>query len=175
LLIPATLPIAADTHLRPYALSDADELIALITANLDHLKPWMGWAHGYDPVTTHDHVRRGAAQEHGAQFVIVRAGHIAGTIGFHAFDWMNRSTSIGYWIAAADQGHGVVTGAVRALSRLAFDDWGVHRIQLRAAPHNARSRAVAERCGFEPEGIARGAELIGGRYRDLVVYALLSS
>ena len=38
-------------------------------------------------------------------------------IGFHKVDWVNRATSIGYWIGAANQGRGIVTEAVRALRR----------------------------------------------------------
>ena len=177
LLIPATIPLAADAELRPLALSDVEALAATIAANLDHLRPWMPWANGYEPLATLafvDAAQRQAREEEGAQFAIIRAGGVAGTIGFHAINWNNRSTSIGYWLAADAQGHGIITAAVRALCALAFDEWGMHRIELRAQPGNVRSRAVAERCGFTEEGVARQAELVGDRFQDLVVYSLLS-
>ena len=157
--------------------ADADELGRVIEANLAHLRPWMGWVHPYDRTATHAYVEvaeRDAGAMTAAQFVLVRAGAIAGTIGFHGFDWGNRATSIGYWLAADAQGAGLVTTAVRALCDHAFREWGMHRVQLRAAPGNVRSRAVAERCGFAEEGVAREAEYVGGVYRDLVVYSLLA-
>ncbi len=178
LLIPANLPLPDDAELRPVTFADAEPLGAVIQANLDHLKPWMPWAHGYDPVTTRAFVvaaERQAQEDQGAQFVFVRGGRIAGTIGFHAINWVNRSTSIGYWIAADAQGRGLATAAVRALTAHAFTAWDLHRVELRAAPDNAPSRAVAERCGFVEEGVAREAERIGDRYRDLVVYSLLAA
>ena len=177
LLIPATLPLTADALLRPLRLTDVAAVSAAIEANLDHLRPWMPWAHAYEPLSTLAFVeaaQRQAREEQGAQFAIVRADAVVGTIGFHAVNWTNRATSIGYWIAADAQGHGIVTAAVRALCELAFGPWGLHRVELRAQPGNVRSRAVAERCGFREEGIARGAELIGDVHHDLVVYSLLS-
>ena len=177
MLIPPTLPLTADAELRPLALTDVDALAALIEANLDHLRPWMPWANGYEPLSTLafvDAAQRQVNEEQGAQFAIVRAGALAGTIGFHGVNWPNRATSIGYWLAADAQGRGLVTAAVRALCDLAFREWGLHRVELRAQPANLRSRAVAERCGFTEEGIAREAERIGDEFLDLVVYSLLS-
>ncbi|MEA2125754.1 MAG: ribosomal-protein-serine acetyltransferase [Solirubrobacteraceae bacterium] len=159
-------------------LDDAEELIALIEANRGHLEPWMPWVHGYRPSSTVAFVeaaQRQARDEQGVQFAVVRTDRVAGTIGFHAVNWVNRSTSVGYWLAAPAQGEGIMTAAVRAVVRIAFDEWSLHRVELRAAPDNARSQAVAERCGFVFEGVAREAELVGGRYRDLNVYALLAS
>ncbi len=175
MLIPATLPLTDDAHLRPLRHDDGPAVEALVVANLEHLRPWMPWAQfGYEPSWIGIAV---AEMELGqsANFVFVHAGEPAGTIGFHGFDRINRATSIGYWIAASAQGHGLVTAAVRALAGLAFEQWGLHRIQLRAAVDNARSRAVATRCGFTEEGVARDAELIDGRFRDLVVYSLLAA
>jgi ribosomal-protein-serine acetyltransferase len=167
LLIPTTL---SNVQLRPPTPADASEMVALVRANLDHLAPWMPWAH---PDYGHrDYERWLAGDDDG--FVIVCDSAIVGSIGFNRTDPMNRSTSIGYWLAAEAQGRGIVTEAVQALVRHAFGR-DVNRVELRAAPDNARSQAVAERCGFTFEGVARGAELIGGRYRDLRVYARLAS
>jgi ribosomal-protein-serine acetyltransferase len=167
LLIPTTLP---SVQLRRPTPDDADELVALVRANLDHLSPWMPWAH---PDYGREDVERWLSAGDDA-FLIVHDGAVAGTIGFNRPEPMNRSASIGYWLAADAQGHGIVTEAVRALTRHAFDN-DVHRIELRASPANLRSQAVAERCGFRFEGVAREAERVGGSFRDLRVYALLAS
>ena len=56
-------------------------------------------AHGYDPLSTLafvDAAQRQIKEEQGAQFAIVHAGGLAGTIGFHGINWPNRATSIGY-------------------------------------------------------------------------------
>jgi ribosomal-protein-serine acetyltransferase len=163
-----TLP---NVELRPPTSGDADEVVALVRENAGHLARWMGWAHsGYG----HDEYARWLAAE-AVNFLIVRDGAIVGGIGLNRSDPQNLSSAIGYWLAADAQGHGIVTAAVRALARHAFGALHVHRLELRAAPDNVRSQAVAERCGFRFEGIAREAEYIAGRFRDLRVYALLAS
>jgi ribosomal-protein-alanine N-acetyltransferase len=40
-------------------------------------------------------------------------------------------------------------------------------------PENAPSRRIAEKCGFQLEGTARGAFFNGGRNVDVLVYSLL--
>jgi RimJ/RimL family protein N-acetyltransferase len=48
------------------------------------------------------------------------------------------------------------------------------RVEIRAAPENARSRAIPERLGFTQEGTLRQVERVGDRYLDNVVYAMLA-
>jgi L-amino acid N-acyltransferase YncA len=43
------------------------------------------------------------------------------------------------------------------------------RVEIRAAPANARSRAIPERPGFTQEGTLRQVERVGDRYLDNVV------
>jgi ribosomal-protein-serine acetyltransferase len=48
------------------------------------------------------------------------------------------------------------------------------RVEIRAAPENARSRAIPERLGFTQEGTLRQVERVDDRYLDNVVYAMLA-
>jgi ribosomal-protein-serine acetyltransferase len=95
-------------------------------------------------------------------------------VGFHGVDRVNRATSIGYWLAADRQGQGIMTRAVAALVGHALTAWALHRVEIRVATANARSRAIPERLGFRREGTLRGAERHGERFLDLDVFALLA-
>ncbi|HWF58347.1 MAG TPA: GNAT family protein, partial [Candidatus Dormibacteraeota bacterium] len=72
-------------------------------------------------------------------------------------------------------GRGLVTRSVAALVDLAFGPLGLHRVELRAATRNARSRAVAERLGLVHEGTLRDAELLASGHVDLEIYSVLST
>jgi RimJ/RimL family protein N-acetyltransferase len=80
---------------------------------------------------------------------------------------------IGYWIDRAHEGQGLVTKASRALTDIAFRDLAMHRVWLSADPENTRSCAVAERLGFQLEGVHRGESLRDDRFHDSAVYATL--
>lgn len=163
--------------LRPVEQADAPELAALVAGNRDHLARWLPWAAGNTPERTAEFVRqsmRQRARDDGFQAALRVKGRIAGVVGFHAIDRQNLATTIGYWLAASYQGRGLMTSAVETLVGHAFDEWGLHRVELRAAPDNARSRAIAARLGFREEGHLREAERFGGEFRDLIVYSVLA-
>jgi ribosomal-protein-serine acetyltransferase len=171
-------PLALDEErsLRPVDGSDVEELDALVRANRDHLAPWMPWAGDAGRANTETFLRTAqeqAAAGNGQQFAITDRGRIVGIIGFHYINRQQRSTSLGYWLAASAQGHGTVTLAVSTLVDHAFDAWQLHRVEIRVAVGNARSRAIAERLGFAEEGLIRDGERFGDRYVDLVVYSVL--
>ena len=57
-----------------------------------------------------------------------------------------------------------------------FEEMDLHRVEgSRCAAGNARSNAIPRRLGFKLEGTLRDAELVNGRYHDLLVYAMLKS
>jgi RimJ/RimL family protein N-acetyltransferase len=70
-------------------------------------------------------------------------------------------------------GHGYATEAVRLLVDYLFATKKVNRISLVIVPENVASQRVAEKCGFQLEGTARGAFFNGGRNVDVLIYALL--
>jgi ribosomal-protein-serine acetyltransferase len=68
-----------------------------------------------------------------------------------------------------------MTRAVRAVVEHAFKDLGLHRVEIRCAVGNARSRAIPERLGFRQEGVLRDAEHVLGRRLDVVLYSRLAT
>lgn len=66
---------------------------------------------------------------------------------------------------------GIVSDAVRLLTAYLFNTKKFNRIRLMIHPDNAASRRVAEKCGFQHEGTARGVWFQHGRSHDLEVYA----
>ena len=172
--------LPGDGRLRPLEEADADELYALTDRNRAHLERWLPWVPmtraSTDTLQFIRLTRRQIEDDEGMQLALLDDdGAIVGMVGFHRFDWANRATSIGYWLAADRQGRGLMTEAVRALVDYAFQARGLHRIEISAAVDNARSRAIPERLGFRAEGVRRDAERHGERYLDLVLYALLDS
>jgi RimJ/RimL family protein N-acetyltransferase len=70
-------------------------------------------------------------------------------------------------------GNGYTTEAVQLLVDYLTATKKQHRIHLVIVPDNAASRRVAEKCGFELEGTARGAFFNDGRNHDVLIYSLL--
>jgi ribosomal-protein-serine acetyltransferase len=170
------LKLKGGAELRPLTEADVHELWALIEANREHLRPWMPWAADQTPERTLAFVRQAVRQEianDGFQAALRVDGRIAGVAGYHGVDRQNATTTLGYWLAAPYEGRGLMTAAVDRLVSHAFGEWRLHRVELRAAPANTRSRAIAERLGFREEGLLREAERFGEEFRDLVLYSVL--
>jgi len=70
-------------------------------------------------------------------------------------------------------GRGYVTEALQLLVDYLFATKKEHRLQLVIVPGNAASRRIAEKCGFQLEGTARGAFFNDGRNQDVLVYSLV--
>ena len=114
------------------------------------------------------------APEERKPFAITDAetGEVIGSIDMH----INRMQTghIGYWLAAEARGRGLTTAALRALSRWAIEELGLGRVELVTDPDNIASQRVAEKAGFQREGILRSI-LVNrdGSRRDGVMFSLL--
>lgn len=158
------------------------EMAVVIAQSLSHLRPWMVWAQEAPTAESAELVvrrmqadfiaRRDLSYQLHARRADGSAGRLLGGTGLHRIDWRVRKFEVGYWIRPEAAGQGHVSEAVRLLSRLAFDTLAARRVEIRMDSHNARSRAVAQRCGFELEGILRCDSLgVDGVPRDTCVYA----
>lgn len=81
--------------------------------------------------------------------------------------------SVGYWIRPEGRGSGAATDALRLVSRWAIDAVGIQRLSLITDPANTASQRVAERAGFQREGLLRAWHPTRSGRRDSVMYSLL--
>lgn len=100
-------------------------------------------------------------------------GRLVGSTGLHRIKWTVPRFEIGYWLRTQETGKGYAAEAVRALSRVSFQQLGVRRLDIRCDDRNLASAAVAERCGYRLEGVLENYAVgTDGSLRNERVYAL---
>lgn len=168
--------------LRCWQPADSPLLKDAVDSSLDHLRPWMPWAHEA-PASVEQTVEllRGFRGQFdlGQNFVYgiftVGEAEVVGGSGLHPRVG-DGALEIGYWVRASRAGSGFGTEAAAALTRVAFDVSGVERVEIRVDPANLASLAIPRKLGFVEEGTLRrrlhgpdGTPL----QRDAVVFAML--
>ena len=86
----------------------------------------------------------------------------------------HRQGEIGFTFHPDHQGHGYATEAARAVLRIAFEDYDLHRVYGRLEPRNAASARVLEKLGMRLEGLLRENEWVKGEWQSEAIYALLA-
>ncbi|MGF1779791.1 GNAT family N-acetyltransferase [Vibrio nomapromontoriensis] len=95
-----------------------------------------------------------------------------GAIGLIIRDKTIPYFEIGYWMRSSSVGNGFISEAVKALESYAFSALNANRVEIKAAEHNLKSRAVAERCGYIFEGVLRNdRRLPSGELSGTAVYS----
>jgi RimJ/RimL family protein N-acetyltransferase len=104
---------------------------------------------------------------------IAEAESVVGAIGMSVTEG-TRMGSIGYWCAPRARGRGITTRALRLLSGFGLEELGLERLELVTDPDNHASQRVAEKVGFQREGVLRShLPHPDGRRRDSVMFSLL--
>lgn len=80
-----------------------------------------------------------------------------------------QACAMGYSIAAAHEGKGLMIEVVGAVVDHALGPMGLNRVMANHLPENTRSAALLARLGFEREGYARRYLKIAGEWRDHVL------
>jgi RimJ/RimL family protein N-acetyltransferase len=144
------------THLAALGADRGAEAADAVNESLEHLAPWMDWAH-----------RRTTAQEQAMRLALAderrRAGgdatwmilddddRIIGGCGLHRRGG-HGTMDIGYWLRPDMTGQGHATRAAATLSRMGFERLALQEIQIICDPANLRSANVARRLGYEHAG-----------------------
>ena len=114
-----------------------------------------------------------------APFAVVGAasGDVLGGVGFRWIGEEQGVGEVGYWMRKRERGRGLTTRSVNLISRWACVTLGCERLQLRAERQNMPSQRVAEKAGFQREGILRSVHYNArlNRRVDYVIYSLLRS
>ncbi len=162
--------------LRPFETRDA-EAVAAACADPDILRFTM-MPDGLTETSAAEWIEHGLEWwERGiARFAIVEpsADRCVGQIGIQ-LDQRARRAEAFYWVDRSVRGRGVATEALDLVTRWAFREFRIVRVQLLTHPDNEASQRVAERCGFTREGVVRAWGLIKGEQPDLVMFSRLAS
>lgn len=179
-----TIAIDSNIELRAANPNCAAAKIAAATRSRDQLLPWLDWIKFYDAYETDDEKIQAMGDyqaskvtefERGTNYTydIFYDGEYAGSIEIMHINNANKFCEIGYWLAVDFMRKGIMTKAVNVITELAFEKLGMHCVIILAAAKNARSCAVAERCGFKLDATLRSRLLINGEYTDENVYSKL--
>ncbi len=108
-------------------------------------------------------------------FVIVNEkAEMVGYIDIKNIDWNIPKAEIGYFIDRDYEGKGISRKAVSKILEYCFDVLKLRKIFLRTHEANISSRKVAEKNGFEVEGIIRSDyKTTDGTVVDLMYYGLV--
>lgn len=167
------------TVTRPLTPGDADAVAELLRLNRDFLAPW-------EPLRDEEYytadgqraVIEGALARPDSvhpRVILNEAGRVAGRITLSEIvRGPVQSCSLGYWVGAVDNGHGLATAAVGEVVAAAFSDLGLHRIQAGTLTHNVGSQRVLERNGFTRIGLAPAYLKIAGRWQDHILFQVVA-
>lgn len=159
-------------------LIDAEKLYALIDENRSFLSQWLPWAENETLADLKQFMAYGAnefAKGKAANFLIYDHGELVGKISLKDMIFQQKA-EIGYFLKQSATGKGIMTRAVRVITTLAFQEYQVQRLVIKAAPGNIPSNKVAQRTGFTFEGTLRAVEKSNdGSFLDMNIYSLLKS
>jgi RimJ/RimL family protein N-acetyltransferase len=163
--------------LRPFGREDFSRLIAWI-GSPESLFEWTGSSFDY-PLDHHQLERHldelPAPQLDRRLFTAVeeRTGEAVGHIELERIDVQRRSATVCRLVVAPDgRNRGIGTAIMQALLGKAFDELGLHRVELRTFDSNL-AVGFHEQLGFVREGLLRDVAPAREGYRSAIVMSLL--
>ncbi|MER5177924.1 GNAT family N-acetyltransferase [Streptomyces sp. NPDC002896] len=168
-----TLPAVGGLTIRPWAERDAP---AVLTAFQDPaIHQWHARSADSTAETTAwiEEWRTAWWEERNAFWAVADADtdELLGRVALRCIELADGTAEIAYWTLPKARGRGVAARAVTALTRWAFDEIGIHRLELTHATGNQASCRVANKTGFALEGTKRSAALHADGWHDMHLHA----
>ena len=168
-------------RLRTLTEDDYDAWYEVRARCRDWLVPWEPRPAGAPP-TPEDRASFGvrcAARERERQmgtgygFGIFVEGRLSGEITLSSIQrGPFQNAFVGYWIDRSLAGNGLAPEATVVVLRFAFEELGLHRVEIAIVPRNGSSRRVVEKLELREEGVALRYLEIDGSWEDHVRYAM---
>jgi RimJ/RimL family protein N-acetyltransferase len=121
----------------------------------------------YDPKPPSDEVARFTV-------VAVADDEVAGSTLLWGIDLHNRSAHIGLTLVPSARGRGFGSETLDLLAGYAFDQLGLHRLQLETLGDNEAMLGSARKAGYRLEGTLRDSGWVMGEFVDEVILGLLA-
>jgi [ribosomal protein S5]-alanine N-acetyltransferase len=178
---------AGDLQLRPWAVADADALLAAFT----------------DPAIQHWHARTIASRQESLDMIAsyhqawrnetaarwaitdptglkisqpdAGGSTVVGGVSLRVIDLQEGYAEVAYWVMPAARGRGLAVAAVVAMSAWALDELGLHRLELDHSVANTASCRVARKAGFGYEGTKRSAALHTDGWHDMHLHSRIQA
>jgi ribosomal-protein-alanine N-acetyltransferase len=168
-------------RLRPIQDSDVDDLWPYVSDPA--LSRMMSWSAHTDRSQTLEFIRQVSAALAGNAGVTWAIEHEGRAMGCVALDdlrfelraWRLDRAELGYWIAPALWGQGLMTEAASAAIRCSFEVIGLHKITCGCIAENVASRRVIEKLGLRPVGRHEDDVWRDGRWWSVLRYELTTS
>jgi ribosomal-protein-serine acetyltransferase len=97
-----------------------------------------------------------------------------GFLDIKTIDWNIPKAEIGYFIDIDYERKGISGQALSLLIDYAHEEFGMRKLLIRTHTENIAAKALAEKCGFEQEGIIRSDyKTSNGELVDLAYYGLV--
>jgi RimJ/RimL family protein N-acetyltransferase len=164
---------------RCYEPSDAQLLADSVSESVEHLKPWMPWAHAEpEPFEVKvDRVKtfRGMfdlQQDYIYGIFNKDETRLLGGTGLHTRLGIEQ-LEIGYWLHKDFINQGLVTESTAALVKVAFEILHIHRVEIHCDPGNFASASIPRKLGFTHEGTLRAKTRFLDRWSDSMIWGLL--
>lgn len=177
-VLTGTTPKGLPILLRPLRPEDAEEYISVRGRNRHWLGPWdatspvpVSGSRTFADVV--DFYQEEALAGRMLPFVIEVDGELVGQVNVSNIVLGSfRSCTVGYWVAQAVAGRGIMPTALALVADHAFADLALHRVEVNIRPENSASLAVVRKLGFRDEGLRRRMLHIDGGWRDHRSFAL---
>jgi RimJ/RimL family protein N-acetyltransferase len=113
-------------------------------------------------------------QETGGGWAVASPAGLLGQISLRRLNLADGLGEVSYWVTPAARGRRVAARALCALSAWAFDQLGLHRLELSHSMMNPASCRVAAHAGYELEGIKRQEARHADGWHDMHLHARLT-
>ncbi|MFY1111535.1 MAG: GNAT family N-acetyltransferase [Methanosarcinaceae archaeon] len=157
-------------RIRPQELSDAERFFEIImNTNMEFLEVPVKTLEDEECFMQLNEVKRRKHLEY--NYSILLDGKLVGACGLKIDQHRPYIGEIGYFVDEACQGREIATEAVKLLEKIGFEQFCLQRIIILLDVRNRASERVAQKCGYENEGVLKKVHKIGEEFHDCFLYA----
>ncbi len=167
-------------HLRPLAMNEARELLAVVASSRAELGRFMSWPRELHDIDQARHFvrvgREGWLASRTVRLGVFErsSGALAGSVELDGVDLRRSQAELGYWVRTDLARRGYATEAAWWMLRYGFETLRLHKVRADVAVGNHASARVLEKLSFAREGTLREDRAVGGVYVDHWRYGLLA-